>query len=552
MLQHLSISNYVLISSLEIDFTSGFSVITGETGAGKSILLGALGLVMGQRADTKAISQGMQKCVIEATFDLAGYRLESFFLDNDLDYDERHCTIRRELGANGKSRSFVNDTPVSLATLKELTTHLIDIHSQHENLLLADGRFQLDIIDTIAANSAEQEAYRVAYRVYTAALGKLEELRLQTARRQEDADYIRFQYAQLLEADLKPDELSEIEAEMEVLSHTEEITENLGQTLALLEDEEKGILSALKTCTRLTQKTMSHMADLQSQYDRLESAYIELKDIAGDLSDRYGRIEYDPARLEWLGERADLIRTLLQKHRVADTVALIEVRDQYAAQLEVIDNSDELLRVAEQELDAARQALEAAGAALTATRRKAKQPIEQCLVEQLKQLGIAHPQIDISITPLPQPADTGMDNLQILFAANKNQVPRNVAEVASGGEIARLMLCLKALLAEHQALPTLIFDEIDTGVSGEVADRMGNIMQQMGNNMQVMTITHLPQIAAKGKMHYKVYKHDSEQRTETQIKSLSGEERIREIAQMLSGAAVTDAAIENAKHLLQK
>lgn len=551
MLRHLSIHNYVLISSLEMDFHAGFSSITGETGSGKSIILGALGLIMGQRADSKAISEGAQKCVIEADFDISLYPLQEFFQESDLDYDPEHCVVRRELSANGKSRCFINDTPVTLAQLKQLTGQLIDIHSQHENLLLGANHFQLDVLDTMAQNKAQKEAYKSAYDAFCKAQGHYNSLRENIEKQKADADYIRFQFNQLHEAHLQADEENELENQLNIMEHTEEIKTSLAQIVDMFENDEQGILSRMKFSANLLNRTVTHYAELQNDAERLESAYIELKDLADGLADRFERMDFDPQQLQYLQDRYNLLNTLMQKHNVRSTRELIALYEQYDRQLQNIDNADEAIEEARKQLEQARQVMLQAARALSETRQKAVQPIELRLVEQLRALGIQHPQFQVQLSPLEHPQESGMDEVTFLFAANKNQTLRNVAEVASGGEIARLMLCFKALLAEKQALPTIIFDEIDTGVSGEVADNIARIMQQMGTHMQVLAITHLPQIAAKGNTHYKVYKKDTEERTETFIKQLLPDERVREIAQMLSGASITEAALQNARMLLE-
>lgn len=550
MLRQLSINNYVLISSLEMGFYPGFSVITGETGSGKSIILGALGLIMGQRADSKAISEGEQKCIIEADFDISFYPLQDFFQENDLDYDPEHCVVRREVAVNGKSRCFVNDTPVTLAQLKQLTAQLIDIHSQHENLLLGVSHFQLDVLDTLAQNKMQKDAYKSAYDAFRKAQTHYNSLRDNIEKQKADADYIRFQFNQLHEAHLQLDEENELENQLNIMEHTEEIKTSLAQIVELFENDEQGILSRMKLSANLLNKTMTHYAELQNDAERLESAYIELKDLVSGWADRFENMEFDPQQLQVLQDRYNLLNTLMQKHNVRSTRELVALYEQYDDQLQNIDNADEAMEEACKQLEQARQVLMQAAQALSETRQKAVKPIEQRLMEQLKALGIQHPQFQVLLSPLEHPQESGMDEVTFLFAANKNQTMRNVAEVASGGEIARLMLCLKALLAEKQALPTIIFDEIDTGVSGEVADNIAHIMQQMGMRMQVLAITHLPQIAAKGNTHYKVYKKDTDERTETFIKQLTPEERVREIAQMLSGANITEAALENARMLL--
>ena len=427
---------------------------------------------------------------------------------------------------------------------------MIDIHSQHENLLLGANYFQLDVLDTLAQNKAEKEAYKSAYDAFRKAQSHYNTLRETIEKQKTDADYIRFQFNQLHEAHLQADEENELENQLNIMEHTEEIKTSLAQIVDLFENDEQGILSRMKFSANLLNRTVTHYAELQNDAERLESAYIELKDLADGLADRFERMDFDPQQLQYLQDRYNLLNTLMQKHNVRSTRELIALYEQYDRQLQNIDNADEAIEEARKQMEQARQVMLQAARALSETRQKAVQPIELRLVEQLRALGIQHPQFQVQLSPLEHPQESGMDEVTFLFAANKNQTLRNVAEVASGGEIARLMLCFKALLAEKQALPTIIFDEIDTGVSGEVANNIAHIMQQMGTHMQVLAITHLPQIAAKGNKHYKVYKKDTEERTETFIKQLTPDERIREIAQMLSGASITEAALENARMLL--
>lgn len=550
MLRTLSISNYALISELQISLNSGFSVMTGETGAGKSIILGALGLIMGQRADVKAISEGKQKCVIEADFDISAYQLQNFFTLADLDYDKEHCIIRREISINGKSRSFINDTPVALAVLKELTTQLIDIHSQHENLLIGSNKFQLMIVDAVAKNTAEKSAYLTAYKNYRNLSDTLLQLRHAADAQRADADYILFQHQQLTEANLQPNELAEAEKELNQLNHAEEIGIELANTLNRL-NTDGGIVSSVKDSCSSIRKISSYLSAAKELEERLQSTYIELKDIASEIESQCNQIEYNPERQSILEERVNTINSLLQKHRVQTVEELIDLRKEFEQKMQRLESYDDEIAALEKQVAQATDTLHVQAQKLSATRQKVKKNIEEHLVEQLKTLGIPHPQFSIQFNNI-NCNETGADDVQFMFAANKNQTLHNVSEVASGGEISRLMLCIKALIANSSALPTIIFDEIDTGVSGEIADSMGNIMKKMSASMQVISITHLPQIAAKGQTHYKVYKVDSTLRTETNIKCLTTEERTQEIAKMLSGANITDAAVENAKNLLSQ
>ncbi len=554
MLAHLYIQNYALIRELDIHFADGFSVITGETGAGKSIILGALGLIMGNRADSASISSGAQKCIIEASFRTKdkGQRtkntLQTWFKENDLDYEEE-CVIRREINVSGKSRAFINDTPVTLALLKELGNQLIDIHSQHENLLLQDDAFQLALVDSMADNAEIRSAYSQAYHAYKAAQKQLQALQEQATKATQDADYIAFQVRQLQDAKIQQGEDVQLEVEYNLLTHTEEIRTQLALATGYLSEDDKA-LSSVREALAALRKISAYLPADDNLTERLDSLYIELKDITETVEDLAEKTDYDPARLQVVEERLDLINTLLQKHHLHTSEELLTLQADLENQLAQIESFDDQLAALRKQVDACRVATDKAAERLTQSRKQVLPIIEQHLTQELTQLGIPHAKIQLAWDKLAACVASGQDNIQLLFSANKNGALRNVAEVASGGEIARLMLCIKALLAQKQALPTLIFDEIDTGVSGDIAARMGHIMQAMGQQMQVISITHLPQIAALGDNHYKVYKADHEDRTETHIKHLTQEQRIQEIAQMLSGSHITDAAIQNAQALL--
>lgn len=539
-----------MISHLEIDFNAGFSVITGETGAGKSIILGALGLVMGNRADTKAIREGANKCVVEADFNIKGYNLEDFFEQNDLDYSEI-STIRREMNINGKSRSFVNDTPISLVTLKELGNRLIDIHSQHENLQLGNDTFQRSIIDRLADNEKQRAEYTEAYNEYTSAGLTLEQLRAKAAKEKADQDYIDFQYRQLDEAKLKADEEKELETEISTLSHAEEIKSQLSECDNLLNGE-RAAIDLLRDAEQNVQKVARYNPDASELLQRLQSSLIEIKDIAESVDVLQRNTDYDPQRLQQAEERFDLLNSLLAKHHADSCAELIAIRDDLNSRLNQINSYDEQIAEAETNYKKCGKVLENKSAKLSESRFAVKSAAEQHITDILLQLGIKHAQFEIRFEKLNYFAPHGTDQIDFLFAANKNQQLQDVANVASGGEIARIMLAIKSLTTEsdNSALPTLLFDEIDTGVSGEIADSMGKIMQDMSRNRQIISITHLPQIASKGETHYKVYKTDNDNSTETNIRRLSHDERINEIAAMLSGNQITDAAIANAKELL--
>jgi len=549
MLQSLSIYNYALISKLEIDFSPGFSVITGETGAGKSIILGALSLILGQRADAKAIKQNADKCLIEGVFDISSYQLEPFFREKDLDYDSQSCILRREIWSSGKSRAFINDTPVGLNDLKELGAFLIDIHSQHQNLLLADNHFQLEVLDVLAQNKDLKNEYQSAYKKYVSVNKQLNALKEKISRQQAEEDYIRFQFKQLEEMRLQAGEQTALEGELETLSHIEEIKSGLYRIGNLLSTDETGILSALKESLNTAQSLQKVYSASEEISERLRTAYLDLKDLAPEIDVRQENLEFKPERMQEVKERLDLIYSLQHKHHLDSVEELIALRDQLDNQIREIDHSGEDLENLEKELSEAHTQMLQMATTLSKSRKEAAQQLEKQLVEKVSILGMPYMRFSAALSP-KAPDSTGSDEVTYLFSANKNGELKPVAQTASGGEISRLMLGIKALIAGAMALPSIIFDEIDTGVSGEIADKMGNIMHRMGTMMQVIAITHLPQIAAKGDSQFMVYKDENRELTETHICLLSDAERVREIAQMLSGAKLTVAAIENAKELL--
>ena len=522
MLKHLHIQNYALISHLDIDFEDGFSVLTGETGAGKSIILGALALVLGGRADSKAITDGEDKCIIEAEFD--------------------ECIIRRELYANGKSRSFVDDGLVTLQELKVLANKLIDIHSQHANLLIENGDFQLEVVDAIARNEPLLNVYSAQYERYTEAAEKLNKVRSLAAKSRQDADYIQYRYKLLDEAQLQPGEKEELEEEQYRLSHAEDIRAALQTAVEALSGEQGSAIEALRAC-RLDEAAPA----LQ---ERIESARIELQDIEEEARQLLNRVEMDPQRLEWVEERIAALDELLHKFGAESVEELITTRNELAEQVERFDSFDFEIEQAEKAVAQERAALTKAAEALTKSRKAVLQPICRRLEEGLTRLGVAHARVEIAINQTAAFTPNGCDEVQLMFAANLNQSLRAVSEVASGGEISRLMLCVKALIASTKGLPTIIFDEIDTGVSGNIATQMATIMREMATHRQIITITHLPQIAAMGEHHYKVFKADTDKRTETHISRLNDEERITEIATMLSGKQASEAALQTARQLL--
>lgn len=549
MLRSLYIQNYALIEKLDIGFEPGFSVITGETGAGKSIILGAIGLLLGQRADVKSIRTNATKCIIEARFDISRYNLRPFFEENELDYEDE-CILRRELYASGKSRAFINDSPAPLAQMKELGEQLIDVHSQHQNLLLNTEGFQLNVLDLLAHDDAILAAYQSAYKAWKQAQGDLDKLMEKIARDKSDEDYIRFQWQQLDEARLATGEQEALEQETEMLSHAEDIKAGLYQADQLFNNDEHGLLSGLKTCCN-TLQTLQAVYPAEELANRLESSYIELKDIADEISDREERVEFNPARLAEANERLNLIYSLQQKHHVDTVDELMALRDNYATRLASISSSDEELETLRKQCEELHGQVLRQASVLTQARQEASREVERQMAQRLIPLGMPNVRFAVEMGERKEPGPHGSDTVSFLFSANKNGTLQNISSVASGGEIARVMLSVKAMIAGAVKLPTIVFDEIDTGVSGEIASRMADIMQEMAENQrQVISITHLPQIASRGQVHYKVYKKDNETETNSHIRRLTDEERVEEIAHMLSGATLTEAALNNARTLL--
>jgi len=551
MLQSIHIQNYALIESLDIDFRSGFSVITGETGAGKSIILGAIGLLVGQRADIKAIKAGTTKCVVEARFNVSSYQLESFFEIHDLEYDGEECILRRELYASGKSRAFINDTPASLVQMKELGEKLIDVHSQHQNLLLNQENFQLNVLDILAHDEKQLDVYRKTFRNFKKVSKELDEICEQADKNRQDEDYIRYQVEQLEETNLQEGEQEKLEQEAETLSHAEEIKASLYEVNECMASDEMALLSLTKDCIQTLQSIAKVYGQAQEWIDRLNSCYIELKDLSHEIANAGEEVEFNPSRLDYVNERLNLIYTLQKKHRVSSVEELISLSEEFRAKLDAITSyDDKILELMKQKQNLYNKVLEQARM-LTEYRMQSAKEIEQQMESYLIPLGMPNVRFSVELSTKKEPDAHGLDNVTFLFSANKNGTLQNVASIASGGEIARVMLSLKAMIAGAVKLPTIIFDEIDTGVSGSIAEKMALIMQEMGQaNRQVISITHLPQIAAKGSTHYKVYKEDTETGTNSHIRQLNEEERIHEIANMLSGATMTEAALNNAKALL--
>ncbi|MCR4764795.1 MAG: DNA repair protein RecN [Bacteroidaceae bacterium] len=558
MIRSLYIQNYALIELLDITFENGFSVITGETGAGKSIMLGALALLLGQRADTKAIRQGAPKCVIEAHFDLSHTPVNSFFQQNGLDYDDE-CIIRREVYATGKSRAFINDTPVQLSQMKTLGELLIDIHSQHQNLMLDNEGFQLDVLDILAHHDKDLDAYKQLYNSWIDAKKYLQQLKDDAEHNKADEDYVRFQLSQLMDARLQADEQEALEQEEEMLSHAEEIKSALFQSAQMLDGDEQSLLQIIKACRSSLQNIGSVYAPAAELADRLDSSFIELKDIADEIAAKEEEVEFNPQRLEEVTERLNTIYTLEKKHHVDSVAQLLEIQADYEQRLDNITSSDDHISEQTQLCDHYYQELLALAAKITKNRSSAAKLVEQSMEKNLVPLGMPHVRFKVEIEPRKVPDNKGMDSVRFMFSANKNGQLQDIASVASGGEISRVMLSLKAMLAGEVRLSTIIFDEIDTGVSGEIAARMATMMDDMSrgglgkkanDDYQVISITHLPQIAAKGKVHYKVYKKDNEHETVSYIRRLTSEERVDEIAHMLSGDSISEAALQNAKVLL--
>lgn len=553
MLKKLDIRNFTLIDHLEMALYPGFSVITGETGAGKSIVIGAIGLLLGNRADAKQVKRGCDKCIIEATFDLSIYHsdvLKDFFEDNDLDYEPEECLLRREVNANGKSRAFINDTPVTLALMRELGEQLIDVHSQHQNLLLSKEDFQLNVVDIIARDRQQLADYRAAFAEYRSAQRRLEELREQIARSRDNEDFLRFQQKELSEADLASGEQEQLEQEAELMSHAEDIKRALHEADYGLSGDDTGIVNLTRSIAAQLRSVADVYPEAQELAERLESCFVELKDISQEIATKVDDVEYDPQRFNLITQRLDTIYTLQQKFHVQTVDELLDRLNGINAQLDNIDNSDEELQELERSVEKLHAVCVEKAVVLTDMRRKSATVVEQELSKLLVPLGIPKVRFKVDVSPADL-STNGADKVMFLFSANSSTDMQPVSQVASGGEIARVMLSLKAMISKAIGLPTIIFDEIDTGVSGRVAEQMAHIMRDMGKaNRQVLCITHLPQIAAAGSTHYKVAKQETEQGTVSTMTQLSDEQRITEIAQMLSGSDVSQAAVDNAKSLL--
>ena len=556
MLSHLTINNYVLIESLDIDLAAGFSVMTGETGAGKSIILGALGLLMGQRADTGSIMPGAAKCTVEGIFNIEGYDLQAVFEENELDYEPAECILRREVAASGKSRAFINDSPVNVTALRQIALRLLDIHSQHSNLLLENPAFQLSIVDTVAGHQDLLSQYRECYAQIVEAKRQLKELEENLAKRQSDEDYLRFQLEQLDEFKPQPDEDEELKQLQSALSHAEDIKVALSGVDALLNGDDSdgvGAIEALRRSSQALQQIANVYPAIEDYLSRLESVVIEVKDIVGDINGLAEDVEYNPARLQEVTERLDTLYSLEQKHHVDSSDELIALAEDIRSQLSLLADSEENIDELRNQISMHTEQAKKLAEKLSGGRKKAAKQVEKLVAEALVAMDMPAAKFNADVVKVEELLPSGMDNVSFLFSANKSMSARPLADIASGGEMSRVMLALKALTSKQMHLPTIIFDEIDTGVSGKVASSMAQIMAQMSSEagQQVLAITHLPQIAANGNAHYFVYKEDEGGRTLTHIKQLDHEGRITELAHMLSGTTVTEAAKENARQLLQ-
>ncbi len=552
MITHLHIENYALIEHLDIELGEGFSVITGETGAGKSILLGALGLLLGKRADSKAIKDGAAKCIIEADFILTQHHLYDFFEEQELDFDGTNITVRRELSASGKSRAFVNDTPVSLNMLEQLGSSLIDIHSQHQNLLLNRQNYQLSVLDTVAGNASLLQQYAASYEQWQQAKAQLAETQKELEAQRANQDYLQFQYDKLAQAKLQEGEQEELEQEQQTLEHAEDIKSALYQALDALSDDERGIVQSLRQTQRQLDQLGGIYNPANDYVQRIDSCYIELKDIAAELEDSVNGIEYDPARLQWVSDRLSTIYALQQQYHLSSVGELLQLQQQTQEKLAALENDDEILRQLQAAIAQHESQLHTLGEELTKQRKAAAERLEAEMVQRLQPLGMPKVRFQAEMQRTKTYEKQGCDSVQFLFSANQGLALQPISQIASGGEIARVMLSIKALLSQQTMMPTIVFDEIDTGVSGTIAEAMAHTMREMSASQghQVISITHLPQIAALGAHHYKVYKDEGPQGTVSHITPLSPDERVQEIAHMLSGATLTQAAVDNARELL--
>lgn len=551
MLKRLHIDNYALIESSEIDFESGFTVITGETGAGKSILLGALGLLMGDKVETKYFKDAEKKCIIEATFDLSNYSLQSFFEENELEYDDE-TIIRKEIQTSGKARQFVNDSPVSLSVLKSLGDRLIDIHSQHQNLLIKDDEFQLSVVDAVADTKSELEQYAFQYKNWKKLSQELEKLKQQQEQDRENQDYLESQLEKLASANLVEGEQIELEEEQNVLSNADTIRESLGNAYWNMEDDDSSIASRLKESINSMNKVADMVSGMEELVERSNSLLADIKDISATLSDYIDKVDSDPKRLEFIQQRLDTIYTLERRFKVDSVEELIQTRKDLEKRVARFTSSSEELEDLEKEVEKAKKELSKSAKVLSDKRKNNADKIAESIVQNLVEMGMPASKLKVEVSQIDGFSPLGIDEVRFLFSANKDKTLLPISDIASGGEISRVMLSLKNLLSQVSSLPTVILDEIDTGISGEVAGRMGKVMKKMATRMQVISITHLPQIAAQGDNHFMVFKADKGEKIVSSIKLLDENERVDEIAQMLSGASPTDAARANAKELMNK
>ena len=549
MLKNLKIENYALIEHLDIDFTDGLSVITGETGAGKSIIIGALSLVLGHRADTKIILSDSGKCVVEAVFDISAYNLQHFFDQWELDYSDE-CIVRREVLPSGKSRAFINDTPVNLQQIKELISLLVDIHSQHENLLLSNADFQLNVVDTVADTSVELNQYRAIFDNYQTLRRQLKTLQSDVEKIIAERDYALFQFNQLKEAKLIDGEQDTLEEELKVMNHSQDITESLSTVSQIFDNDEIGVVSQLKTAANNIHRLSEYLGRADEFYERIDSAMIDIKDIAVEIDNILSNTEFSIERKNLVEDRLNMIYSLQQKHKAATVGELLDIQSDFEQKINLIDNFDEEIARLERETADVESRLSEAAKQLTVKRMSVRKPVVEHVERMLNDLGMPNGRFEIVFSVLDGFAPSGADKIEFLFSANKNRPPLPISEIASGGEMSRLMLIVKSLISTTKALPTIIFDEIDTGISGEIAKKMGEIMEQMAENMQVIAISHLPQIASKGRTHYKVFKDETKDKTQTNIIQLSANERIMEIAEMMAGKNPSRSALDSAAEML--
>lgn len=549
MLTRLYIANYALIDQLEIEFNDGLTIITGETGAGKSIIMGALSLILGERADTHAIRDRQAKTIVEATFDIKDYRLNGFFDNNDIDYYEHECIVRREIGVNGRSRAFVNDTAVTVSVLRELTSHLVDIHSQHSNMLLSRPQFQLSVLDNIAGNASMLKTYSARYSHYKALQSMLRSQQESYNKGKAEMDYLRFQLNQFDELKLHKGEEDELEELQKKLSNVTDSKEALWKVETALDGEENSIISQLSTLSQVLADTENNLSEIAGLSDRMQSAVIELKDIAHSVMSVNDDLSDDPEQLEQVTQRLDAIYSLERKHNVKSVDELLDIEARYRRQIEEIDNSDERIGQLKHDIEVQEKELASLSHQLSTRRKQAASDFVCQLLPLAQGLGMKNLKFDVKFIPVGY-GPSGCDAVEFLFAFNKNQDLLPVQETASGGEISRLMLSIKTIIARIMNLPTIIFDEVDTGVSGDIASRIGDMMGDIAKHIQVIAITHLPQVAAHGRHHMKVFKTDAPDGTYTSVQVLNREEHVLEIARMLSGKDVNQAAIDNAKSLV--